>query len=500
MQIALQDISVQFPGTRALDGVSVDFSTDEVHGIIGENGAGKSTLVNVLGGSQQPTAGRICKDGKPIRIKSPRAALSQGIAHVSQEGSLVLSLTGAENILLGAEPQKGGIILAGRLVQTAKALVAKWFPKMDFDLDVPVSTLAMAERKVIEIVRALRHDVRLLILDEPTATLPAREKEQLWKIIRSLPERGVGVVLISHFLTEIKALSDVITVLRDGRKITTDKADTLSEAQMVDMMLRRGGGQSDQTGGTVPKSTGPVILQIEDWQVGRTHIDSFQISGGEIVGLIGLSGAGHIGFARSLHNPIGVRVRTLSICGESQKVGTVRDMLKAGIALIPDHRMENSLIGEWNVRETLAMVHTGHAARAGVLSIGREETETARVTKLLNIKAHSSSQQIRTLSGGNKQKASIGKWLYGGEGRYKLLIFIEPTEGVDIGAKAEIYAEMRRLAASGAAILIASSDLIEIETIADRVISFVNQEPAKELQRGQFSESAFISAMTGAGA
>lgn len=233
----------------------------------------------------------------------------------------------------------------------------------------------------------------------------------------------------------------MITVLRDGRKITTSRAETLSEAQMVDMMLRRGGGQSDHTGGTVPKSTGPVILQIEDWQVGRTHIDSsFQISGGEIVGLIGLSGAGHIGFARSLHNPVGVRARTFSVCGETQKMGTVRDMLKAGIALIPDHRMENSLIGEWNVRETLAMVHTGHAAHAGVLSIGREETETARVTKLLNIKAHSSSQQVRTLSGGNKQKASIGKWLYGGEGRYKLLIFIEPTEGVDIGAKAEIYA------------------------------------------------------------
>ena len=500
MDIRLADITLQFPGTLALDRVSVTFRTDEVHGLIGENGAGKSTLVNVLGGSLAPTAGSVHVGGRPVRLSSPRDALTEGIAHVSQEGSLVLQLGGAENILLGAEPRRAGIIGRRALMAEAEALMRRWFPELSIDLAAPVDTLPMADRKVIEIVRALRGDVRLLILDEPTATLPAREKAQLSGIIRALPERGVGVVLISHFLSEIKALSDRITVLRDGRHIVTDAAENLTEAQLVDLMLRRGGdGQRADAVAADPRAEpGEVVLQVSDWRVGPVHVPDLTVRAGEIVGLIGLTGAGHVGFARSLHNPAGVTSGRVELAGHPLAPGTVRQMQKAGIALVPDHRMENALVPEWDVRENLGMVHIDHAATAGVISRRREETESQRVMRLLNVKAHSSAQTLTTLSGGNKQKVSIGKWLYGAEGCYRLFVFIEPTEGVDIGAKAEIYAEMRRLAAGGMAIVIASSDLLEVQALADRAIPFVNQRPGPEIVRADFSEAAFIAAMSGA--
>ncbi|WP_103174259.1 sugar ABC transporter ATP-binding protein [Paracoccus sp. SY] len=503
MDVHLADIVMQFPGTRALDGVSVTFRNNEVHGLIGENGAGKSTLVNVLGGSLQPSQGQVMIGDKAVRLSSPHDALLQGIAHVSQEGSLVPGLNGAENILLGHEPRLAGIIVRkGALQRHATELMFRWFPKVSIDLNRPVAELPMADRKVIEIVRALRGSPRIVILDEPTATLPAREKEQLWQIIRSLPQQGVGVVLISHFLSEIKALSDRITVLRDGRHICSEPAEALSEDQLVELMLRRtGGAQLRGAAASTTQSDAPLVLDVRDWHVGAIHVPHFSLHAGEIVGLIGLTGAGHFGFARSLHNPAGARCQTLTIAGKPTELGPPRKMQDAGIALVPDHRMEYALIGEWTLRENLSMVHPNHGTIAGgILSPRREETEARRVMKLMNVKAHSSRQLLRELSGGNKQKISIGKWLYGASDRYRIMIFIEPTEGVDIGAKAEIYAEMRRLAGQGVGIIIASSDLLEIESVAHRVIPFVRQSPGPEIHSTDFSESTFITAISGAAA
>ncbi len=502
MDVRLTDIVMQFPGTRALDRVSAVFRTDEVHGLIGENGAGKSTLVNILGGSLQPTSGQLAIGGKPVRLASPHDALVQGIAHVSQEGSLVSGLNGAENIMLGFEPRLAGVVIRkGALMRQADELMRRWFPRVEIDLARPVADLPMADRKVIEIVRALRGSPSLVILDEPTATLPAREKEQLWQIIRMLPERGVGVVLISHFLSEIKALSDRITVLRDGRHICTEPADALSEEQLVELMLRRSGGAGLRAASPERAAEGDVVLELRDWHAGHVHVPDFKLHAGEIVGLIGLTGAGHFGFARSLHNPVGVRCAALSVAGQSVQPGPPRHMQAAGVALVPDHRMEYALIGEWTLRENLAMVHPQHGTLgAGVLSPRREELEARRVMSLLNVKAYSSRQTLRELSGGNKQKISIGKWLYGAADRYRVMIFIEPTEGVDIGAKSEIYAEMRRLAAQGVGILIASSDLLEIESVAHRVVPFVRKRPGPQIAARDFSESQFITAISGVAA
>ncbi|MDW9812253.1 ATP-binding cassette domain-containing protein [Sinorhizobium meliloti] len=501
MTVSLSGIVMQYPGTRALDDLSVAFRFDEVHGLIGENGAGKTTLVSILAGSKQPTAGKVTIDGKETVLHSAGDALRKGIAHVSQEGCLVPGLSAAQNILLGDEPRNAlGIINKRELGRRAAALLDKWFPEVSIDLDLTIDSLPMADQKVIEIVRALRGDIRLLILDEPTATLPAREKENLWRIIRTLPARGVGIVLISHFLSEIKALSDRVTVLRDGRHISTLAAAEATEAQLVDLMLQRSGKTgASGAAGRLARTIGDTVLELEEWKVGAIEVDRFAIRSGEIIGLIGLTGAGHFGFARSIYTGEGMVRGTTRFKGQSLKSISARGMQKRGVAFIPDQRMENSLVADWDVRENLAMVHPKHGTfgSTGVLAPRKEVRGANEIMSLLNIKAHSSAQMIKDLSGGNKQKVSIGKWLYGADERYSLMIFIEPTEGVDIGAKREIHGHLKRLAAQGAAIIVTSSDLMEIADISDRVIPFVGGRTHPIIERADFSEVRFISAMAG---
>lgn len=505
MAIVVSDIVVDYPGTRALDNVSVDFRTDEVHGIIGENGAGKTTLVSILGGSRLPTEGRMTLDGEEVRLSDPGDALVRGIANVSQEGSLVPGLTGAQNILLGGEPRRLGIVIDRRALRSqAQAVLARWFPDVAIDLDAPVEVLPYADQKIVEIVRALRGTIRILILDEPTATLPAREKERLWAIIRRLPGQGVGVILISHFLSEILALSDRITVLRDGKLIRTFPASQADEAMLVDLMLQRGRSTTDradprQAGAAAPASASSVV-EVSDWRIPDAEVNQFSIRAGEIVGLIGLTGSGHFAFARSLYDAPHREAGTLRLGGEEVADVRAGAMRRRGVGFVPDHRMVYSLIGEWSARENLAMVHPQAGARTalGVLRPSRESAAAQRVMERLAVKASSPEQVVNELSGGNKQKISIGKWLYGAEGRYRLMIFVEPTEGVDIGAKREIHALLRDLAAAGTAILIASSDLIEIADLATRVVSFVNGRARGELRWPNFSEQSFIAAMAGA--
>ncbi|EYD75537.1 Ribose ABC transport system, ATP-binding protein RbsA [Rubellimicrobium mesophilum DSM 19309] len=499
MSCRLEQIVMDFPGTRALDGVSAEFRFDEVHGLIGENGAGKSTFVNVLGGSLRPTSGQLNLEDRPVTLDSPRAALAHGIAHVSQEGSLVPGLTGAENILLGAEPRRaGGVLRSRELNRRAAELVENWFPSLALPLDRPVGELPMAEQKVIEIVRALRGNIRLLILDEPTATLEAREKRRLWSIIRGLPQRGVGVVLISHFLSEVRDLSDRITVLRDGKHVATLQAKDATEAQLVDLMLRREGALGPAiVAETRSRSVGAPVLRVRDWTVGGVTVPEFTLQAGQIVGLIGLTGAGHFGFARSLYTRQGVSSGRIEVAGRSVEARGVRAMQQSGVALVPDHRMENALSGEGSVLENLSMVHADTAARSGILSRRAEHAEAGRIIRLLNIKTPGDGQLIRNLSGGNKQKVSIGKWLYGAGDRYRVLIFIEPTEGVDIGAKQEIYAHIRRLAAGGAGIVIASSDLIEIAQVCDIALPFAHGRLGTPIPASEFSEARFIAAISG---
>jgi len=500
--VDLRDITVDFPGHRALDGVCADFRFDEVHGLIGENGAGKSTFVNVLGGALTPTRGAVHLAGRVVTLRSPRDARAHGIAHVSQEGSLVPEFSGAANVLLGDEPtRRFGILRSRALLTRAQALLRDWFPDVSIALDRPVSSLSMADQKVLEIVRALRGDPRLLILDEPTATLQSREKAQLWHIIRSLPERGVGVVLISHFLSEIKALSQRITVLRDGRQVGCLEAASIDESQLVDLMLRRSADdtRAREARRQVAHEPGLVALEAQDWRVGPVRVPHFALRRGEIVGLIGLTGAGHFAFARSLYTREGLSSGQVSVDGTPITASGIRAMQRNGVAFVPDRRMQNALFADGSVTENLAMVHPEFATGGlgVVLRRGAERREVARVIDQLGVRCSSDRQNVGLLSGGNKQKVSLGKWLYGANERYRVMILIEPTEGVDIGAKQEIYAHARRLSRRGAGVLIASSDLLEIEHVTDRVIPFVNGRPGEPIVRTDYSEARFIAAIAG---
>jgi len=496
MSFELRDIVMDFPGTRALDAVSCDIRLDEVHGLIGENGAGKSTLMSILAGLQVPTSGVLSFEGRPLVLKSSIDALAQGIALVSQEGSLVPALSGAENILLGDEPRRAGFLRRAALIARAQALLDEWFPEAAIDLSLPVQALDMADQKVIEIVRALRRDVRIVILDEPTATLQSREKEQLWKIIRRLPERGVGVVLISHFLTEVKALSDRITVLRDGRRIATEPAAALEIEDMVTLMLERGMSGRAAHRAPMPEAGAPV-LSVTDWRVGNVEVDAFSVRPGEVVGLIGLTGAGHFGFARSLYSGLGYLSGDLFLGDARIAKPAPRRMQRLGMGFVPDHRMENALMAEGTIRENLSVVHPEAGTVGGFLSPSKETAEARRVMAELQVRASGAAQTVKTLSGGNKQKISLGKWLYGAADRYRVMIFIEPTEGVDIGAKQEIYGHIRRLAEARVAVIVASSDLLEVEQIAHRVVPFVHGRPGPDIPWEDYSEPRFIAAMVG---
>ena len=489
-----------FPGTAALDDVSINFLTNEVHGLIGENGAGKSTFVKILAGILVPTLGEIKKDDENVYFETPAAALKLGIAYVSQEGSLVPQFSGAENIMLGAEPRgKIGIISKLKIREEASQLLTKWFPKLNIDLNIPVSKLSIADRKVIEIIRAMRGDINLLILDEPTASLEESEKKQLWEIIQQLPKSGIGVVLISHFLSEIVYLSDKISVLRDGKHVKTLRANSANELKLTELMLERKNAfevkrENQFFGNRIDFNY--ANISVFNWKVSTISVPNLQVHAGEILGLIGLTGAGHFGFAHSLYTRAEVTSGNLYLNGNEVLNKNIYAMQQAGVAFIPNDRMENSLNGSGSLNENLATVHAHFAAKYGIISKRKDHDEADFVINKLNIKAPNRRQIINNLSGGNKQKVSIGKWVYGANDRYNVYIFVEPTEGVDVGAKQEIYANMFAQTEAGASVIIASSDLGEIARVCDRVIPFNNGHSGNEILAADFSEAKFIRAIS----
>lgn len=509
MTIELKNISVHYPGVKALDGVSTSIRAGEVHAFIGENGAGKSTLMNVLSGSVRPTTGSVLVEGEEAAFGKPADAVMRGIALVSQEGTLVPHLSAAANICLGFEPTHFGCVIQNReLRNTAQALLTRWFPDTAIDLDVSVADLPYTNQKIVEILRALNSNPRVLILDEPTATLPAREKEDLWVLIRKLSTKGVGVVLISHFLAEVLHLADHITALQDGRVVKSLPNKGLTERDLVDFMFNRGGTTRDLhsenhrgQSRTAPESS-PLALSVADWQSDAFNVSGFEVHAGEIVGLIGLSGAGQADFAASVFQPRLARHGCIHLAGEDCTGLSLSQMKKRGVAYVPDHRMTTSLIGHWTVRENMSLVNLGNTASRflGFLRRRPEQDRTAALAREMRVKMSSVEQKITELSGGNKQKVSISRWLYAARARAALFIFVEPTEGVDIGSKQEIHDHIRQLAAQGAGVMVVSSDLLEIAAVTDRVVPFSRGRSGESISRPDFNEQTFIDAIVGVSA
>ncbi|MEV8523617.1 sugar ABC transporter ATP-binding protein [Streptomyces sp. NPDC052000] len=460
--LRVEGIRKSFPGVVALDGVDFDLRRGEVHVLLGENGAGKSTLIKVLSGAHRPDGGRILAAGREVRIHGAQDAERLGIATIHQEFNLVPELTVAENIFLGRQPRRFGMIDRRRMEADAQALLQR--VGLDVSPRAKVRELGIARLQMVEIAKALSLDARVLIMDEPTAVLTSEEVDKLFRIVRDLRDDGVGTVFITHHLEEIAALGDRVTVLRDGRSVGQVPAAT-PEDELVRLMVGRSIEQ--QYPRERPDPGRPLLSVRGLTRHGVFHDVSFEVRAGEVVGLAGLVGAGRTEVARAVFGADPYDAGTVDVRGESVARGDVNAAMGAGVGLVPEDRKGQGLVLDASVQENLGLVTLRSATRAGLVDLKGQRADATRVAGQLGVRMAGLDQRVRTLSGGNQQKVVIGKWLLADT---QVLILDEPTRGIDVGAKVEIYQLINELTASGRAVLMISSDLPEVLGMSDRVL------------------------------
>jgi ribose transport system ATP-binding protein len=490
-RLSMSGMEKQFPGVRALRGASLTVAPGEVHVLLGENGAGKSTMMKILGGQYAADAGTVALDGAPYAPRSPHEAQRRGVAMIHQELSIIPALTVGENLLLGDEPTRLGVIDGGRQTVRARALLAAVGAQLDPDR--PAASLSVAEMQLTEIAKALRHEARLLIMDEPTAALTAAEADTLFGVIRGLTTRGVSVVYISHRMPEIFAIGDRVTVMRDGATVTTL---AVAEASVDGLIAAMVGRRIEER---VPKravTIGDPLLVVADLASAAVGPVSLTIRAGEIFGLAGLMGSGRTEVARAIFGadaPTGGQV----VVGGRRLQGRVRDAIDAGVGFVTEDRKAQGLVLDSSAAAnmTLALLpRRSPLARAGVIDLPREAALAEGHRDRLRIRLPSVHQHTRTLSGGNQQKVVIARWL---ATDCRVLILDEPTRGVDVGAKAEIYALIGELAARGVAILLISSELPEVLGLADRVGVMRDRKLAGILPAGEATQERVLQLAVG---
>lgn len=464
-RLSVKSVSKSFPGVKALSDVSLEVWPGEVHALCGENGAGKSTLMRLIAGVESADVGEVILDGQPMVDLDEHAAQMLGVGMVHQERSLIPGLTIAENVFAGRQPVSHfGIINTSEMNKRAKELLGEL--NVNIDPRTKVYDLSPADAQMVEIAKALSHELRLLILDEPTAALTITETEQLFSVIRSLTERGVSVIYISHRLAEVFEICDKVTVLKDGS--VTGHRDTKSVTQDELIRLMVGREISMTKSGNRPDSNARVVLEVSSLGAEPFVKEaSFSVHEGEIVCLAGLIGAGRSEVCETI---FGVRARTrgmFSLNGKALSVHHPADAMKAGIAMVPEDRKEAGLFLSMNIIQNISVTNMDSLSPNGIMS-ERMSTQLAKgfVEKLRIVTPHV-QQSVVNLSGGNQQKVLLAKWL---ARKPSLLIVDEPTRGVDVGARSEIYRVLRELAASGVALLVVSSDLPEVLTLAHRIV------------------------------
>ncbi len=462
-QLEIRGLGKRFPGVIALDDVSLDLRAGEVHGLIGQNGAGKSTFINILSGMLSADAGTIRIGGAPVDIRDPRHAIALGIATVYQELSLLPNLTVAQNLALGREPGRFGLLDRKAAFATANDTLAR------LGLDIPpstlVSNLSLAERQMIEIAKALSSNPRILILDEPTAPLGQRESAQLFAAIARMKAQGVALLYVSHRFAEVLALCDLVTVLRNGRKVITTGLAGWTEARLTDAMI---GGQAERYVGAA-RAAGAPVLTVSSLRLGtRVRDVSFVARRGEVLALTGLLGAGQSEIARAIGGDLRAGGGTITKDGTALTLRTPHDAVEARICLLTEERKHESILPNRPLRENIAVASLTARRRAlGIVDSAGERRAVEREVRDYGVVAASTEVPMRTLSGGNQQKALIARWDLADA---DVFLLVEPTRGVDVGARAEIYRRLDALACAGKAIVLVSSDLPEVLALADRIL------------------------------
>ena len=461
--LEMRGIVKSFPGVKALRGVDLTLRSGEVLALLGENGAGKSTLMKVLGGAHRADAGSIAIGGAETHFHSPHDSRRAGIAVIYQEFNLVPGLTAWENIFLGQERTRAGFIARKEERQRATELFRRL--GVTIDLDIPCRRLTTAQQQLVEIAKALAFEADIIVMDEPSAALTSHEVERLYEIIRDLQRHGIGVIYISHRLDEIFAIADQVTVLRDGVNVGDRAIGQLTRRQMIELMVGR------ELKDEFPKRSvplGPPRLTVSGLQRGRAVRDvSFEVRRGEIVAFTGLVGAGRTETVRLIFGADAREAGEIRLDGQVLALRNPRDAIAAGIGLLTEDRKLQGLVLGHSVRENFGLPNLDWLARTGFVNLGREREEFGRYVSTLKIKVPHQEQQARNLSGGNQQKVVLAKWL---ARNCEVLIFDEPTRGIDVGAKYEIYLLMNELAAQGKAIIMISSEMPEVLGMADRIL------------------------------
>lgn len=460
MILSIHNVSKSFPGVKALDNVSMDVRRGVVHGIVGENGAGKSTLMKILSGVYTKDSGEVVFDGRLVERTTPIDALRSGLSIIYQEFSLVNSMTVGENIFLGRFREAGGM---KKTHQKAKKLLESIGSTIDTYRYV--SELSTSEKQMVEITKALSFDSKLIIMDEPSSSLTDDELKRLGVIIRELKQRGISIIYISHKLDEIFEYCDMVTIMRDGHVIDTRPAAELTRSDMIAMMVGR---SIESEYPERPRCVGEPLLEVRHLNSSKLHDISFTLHKGEILGFVGLVGAGRTEIVRAVYGADCIRNKEVRIDGKPVQILSPIDGKANGIGFVPEDRKQQGLALPFSVESNISMANLAKLKKGFLLSSALERAMAQRQIGELSIKTPSPDTAVETLSGGNQQKCIIGRWL---ETEPRILILDEPTRGIDVGAKYEIYLLMKKAVEQGSSIILISSELPEVLNMSNRVLT-----------------------------
>ena len=492
LALEMRHITKTFPGVRALEDVSLEVRPGEIHALVGENGAGKSTLMKILAGAQPMDSGEILLNGQTVHIDSPQKAMDLGVSIIYQEFNLVPFLNAAENIFLGREPRAAlpGFVDFGTMYREAQRIIDKLGVKVN--VRTPVNRLSIAQQQMVEIGKATSRASKIIVMDEPSATLTDHELKALFELMRQLRGEGVAIIYISHRMEEIFEVCDRVTIMRDGKWIATRDLKDLTREEIIRLMVGRELTQM------IPKEAAeigdPALIVKNVSRKGVLHDISFTAHKGEVLGIAGLVGAGRTELARVIFGADPYDGGTIELFGSTIRVKSPQDAIKRGIGLVTEDRKQQGLVLGMAVRENITLANLDQLSFLNFIKAGEERRVASKYVKDLLVKTPTIEQTVQNLSGGNQQKVVLAKWLFTDS---KVLIFDEPTRGIDVGAKTEIYQLMNALAKRGCAIIMISSELPEVLGMSDRILVMHEGTIAGELSREEATQEKIMHLATG---